>query len=532
MRKRFKYFAIAVIVGCVLIAISFKLFDWKTFMICAVSTPYYQMFQMEPCTHHINPVLYYMPLAEAGCHITSLGAPQYGFYAFYLMPIFKLTGLTVFSFSFVMTLFYLLGAVAIITPVFICLKNPYLKLLLVPVLCAVQGALSQVSLRWDPYFQYYPIRFLTPSLAVLFIYLIIRAGTSGICLTAIFSFILGFLIFWNFDSGITTAVAWLIFFLLFAFVETFKRGGMAHRASCQMLAAAAMLALGACTFMFILIHSDRSGMALDNLFKVQKIFYLSGFSMLPIPRSLHPWMAVLAVYLISLLVTLPSILQAGSKCSCRRQLLFFISVLGTGLFSYYQGRSHDMVLPAVTWPAFLCCFLACDWLFSVDDAKKMNTFRFLALPFMILCISLSLRLALNSQWYLERIALLNYSLTSNELNSKTLPFQCTVKWLAGFKSEPPGSVLIISPAESLFYVESGLRPLRMLPSEQERFILRRQEEEILKLIRSGSVRHLFMTPYWINTPEQNRLMEAIVTNYKREETPSTLLLRHWTFKEQ
>lgn len=139
---------------------------------------------------------------------------------------------------------------------------------------------------------------------------------------------------------------------------------------------------------------------------------------------------------------------------------------------------------------------------------------------------------MNSPWYLERIALLNYSLTSNELNSKTLPFQSTVKWLAGFKSEPPGSVLIISQAESLFYVESGLRPLRMLPSEQERFILRRQEEEVLKLIRSGSVRHLFMTPYWINTPEQNRLMEAIVTNYKREETPSTLLLRHWTFKGQ
>src|SRR6185437_4333635 len=37
----------------------------------------------------------------------------------------------------------------------------------------------------------------------------------------------------------------------------------------------------------------------------------------------------------------------------RTSLLFLISVLGCGLFSYFQGRSHPMVLLLAWWPALV-----------------------------------------------------------------------------------------------------------------------------------------------------------------------------------
>ena len=525
--KRFAITLMIVSGICLLISISYRLFNWKILAMCSE----YPLFHYRNPVFHINPVLYYTALAETGNYSTAFGAPQYGFYSLYLKPVFNMFGLTTYSFSFIMTLLYLAGFIAVAVPIFRNLQNIYLKLLLIPTLCAVQGSLGQVSCHWDPYFQYYPIRFLVPALSILMLYLILRTkkGASQLYLAMLSSFILGFSVFWNFDSGITTIIAWLGFFLLFAAVETLKTRVFNNRAIFSFLIVLAMMALGVASATVTLLACDKNGFSFEHMFEVQKTFYMKGVCMLPMPLSLHPWMAVLGVYVAVLALTIPNILRTGLLCSHKRMLAFYIAIIGTGLFSYYQGRSHDMTLPAVIWPAILCCFLGCDWCLTADSIRRRSAIRFLSIPFLILCVALTVRLAWNSPWYLKRIILLHESVATTELNSRTMPVSYTIDWLAGYQNEAPGSVLIIHQAEALFYVESGLYPLSLLPSDQERFCFRRQEADMQKLIQSESIRHLFISPILPNTPEYERLGKTIRSLYKLEET---FLLQHWTLKER
>jgi hypothetical protein len=521
IKKRVTIALILVWATCFLIAVSFRVFDWKSL---------FENVNFD-AIHHMNPVLYYTSMAETGRYTTSLGAPQYGIYSLYLKPLFNIIGLTVYSFSLIMTLLYLLAVIAITLPIIRHMQNPYLKLLIVPVLCALQGALGQASYIWIPFFQYYPIRFLLPALSILMLYLILntKKENTRLCLTSSSSFTLGFLIFWNLDSGITTIIAWLGFFLLFAFIETIKRRALFNTASFLCVAAVAMLALGAGGATIILITCDQTGITISRLFEMQRIFYLNGFSLLPMPLSLHPWMAVLGIYLATLGVTLPIILRSGLQSSPKRILAFFVAILGIGLFTYYQGRSHDMNLPAVAWPAIICCFLACDWCLSADPEKRLSAIRLLSLPFMIIAVSLSVKLAWNCPWYFNRMLLLHKGITTTELNSKTMYMYYTIAWLSEYRNEPPGSVLIICPGESVYYVESGLHPLAPLPSEQERFFFNWQEAEMQKIIRTGNIRHLFISPVLSKTPEYHGICETIFSLYKPEEK---FLLEHWTLKAQ
>lgn len=526
IKKRFVP-ALAIVLGiCLPISISYRIFNWKILAMCSE----YPLYHYKNPVLHINPVLYYISLAETGNYSTPFGAPQYGFYSLYLKPVFSLLGLTLYSFSFVMTLLYLLGAVAIAVPIFRHMKNIYLKLLLVPALCAIQGSLSQVSDHWDPYYQYYPIRLLVPALSVLMLYLILRTEKqeTRLYLVGLSSFGLGFLVFWNLDSGITTIIAWLGFFLLFALVEIVKRQAFINRASALFFLGIAMLAFGVGTAAAILIICNRTSFSFSHMFEVQRIFYLKGVMMLPMPLYLHPWMAVLGAYVATLVLTLPSIFRTGISCSPKRMLAFYIAILGFGLFAYYQGRSHDMAMPAVIWPAILCCFLACDWCLSAPPTERRSAISFLAMPFVILCVSLTLKLLWNSPWYFNRMILLHETVMTTELNSKTMPVSYTIDWLSEYRNEPPGSVFIIHQAESIFYVESGLHPSPLLPSEQERSFFRYQEADTQKILQSGTVKHIFISPILPKTPEYKRICETIRPRY---ELDKALLLEHWTLKE-
>lgn len=520
IKKWFTPILAFVLAVCFLIAVSFRVFSWEV------------LFENRnyAILHDLNPVLYYASLAETGNYLTTFGAPQYGFYSLYLKPVFSFLGLTIYSFSFVMTLLYLLGVIAVAVPIFRNLHSPYLKLLLVPVLCAIQGSLGQVYNEWDPCFAYYPIRFLIPALSVLMLYIILRTerDNTRICLAALFSFLLGFLAFWNFDSGIITIIAWTAFSLLFATVETIRRRA-SNPALSLSLVVVGMLMLGIGTASIILITCDKSGISFGRLFEMQRMFYMTGFNMLPMPLTPHPWMAVMGVYVAALVLTLPVILRTGLQCSPRRMLALYIAVIGIGLFTYYQGRSHDRVLPAVVWPAILCCFLACDWCLSADSAKQRSAIRLLALPFMVFAVSLTVELSWNFPWYLNKMILLHQESTKNELNSSTLPASYTFDWLSKYRNEPPGSVLILSSAESVYYVESGLHPLALLPSEQERFFFRWQEADLQKILQTRTLKHLFISPILSQVPEYKRIDGTIRSLYKFEES---FLLEHWILKEQ
>ncbi len=505
-----------------LVAISFRIFNWK---IAAFNLDF-------DSVHHTNPVLYYISLAETGYYSTQFGAPQYGFYSFYLKPIFYIIGLNLYSFSLVMTFLYLSSLALLVVPIFSQLRNIYLKLLLIPVLCGLHGLISIATAQWiPPIFQYYPIRFLVPATSVFMLYLIIKANNPNlkICLASIFSFILGFFAYWNFDSNIVTLIAWLCIFLIMSLSETIKNRSIKNHAVSMSIAVIFMMALGIGSVTYILIRSDLNQLAFSKLFETQRIFYMSGFCMLPIPRVLHPWMALAGVYISALAISFPAVLSFGIRTSSKLILALYLSILGIGLFSYYQGRSHDMNLASVSWPAFLCCFLACDWCFSAKSTFNNSIIRFIAVPFVVICVSLTFRIVGNITWYFERIIQFKHLFVETENTPMTDMFLYTADWLSKYRNEPSGSVLILHPAEALFCVESGLHPSALIASDQERFFMRRQEQDLRRLLESGTVKHLFTSTTWSPMSEYQRLLEVVRSNYRLEETSS---LDHWVLKSR
>ena len=106
----------------------------------------------------------------------------------------------------------------------------------------------------------------------------------------------------------------------------------------------------------------------DYLF-YQGIFYGNGFYMMPMP-FFHPWNLVILVYLTGIIQSvfyfagrLPSdqpVEPISNPDHRKRMLVFILSILGVGLFGYYQGRSHPIVLTAVLWPALLLIAIYLD----------------------------------------------------------------------------------------------------------------------------------------------------------------------------
>jgi hypothetical protein len=57
------------------------------------------------------------------------------------------------------------------------------------------------------------------------------------------------------------------------------------------------------------------------------------------------------------------------------KLVFFLSILGLGLFAYYQGRSHEYVLTLVWWPCFILLAIFLDSMLSAWRNRRSSLLR-------------------------------------------------------------------------------------------------------------------------------------------------------------
>ena len=85
------------------------------------------------------------------------------------------------------------------------------------------------------------------------------------------------------------------------------------------------------------------------------------------------------IYLLGMGFGLQAFLDGNRNTFAR--LSMFLGILGTGLFTYYQGRSHDYNLLSVCWPAVLLGFLFADRLLLAIRARLLpRQLCWLALP--------------------------------------------------------------------------------------------------------------------------------------------------------
>jgi len=296
-------------------------------------------------SYHFNALYASVVSANQGRVLTVDTLNQYGLYAQLLQPVFKLTGLSVTSFTAVIGGLTAVSYVAVWTGLVRVTRNPWVALF---------GLLALVFFNWllplevsslDWYFQYRPLRILFPMLSFAAAVQYHHRPSRWLYWVSLIG--LGVGVLWNLDAGLPALVAWVGGRGLTAVA---RQGRWAAVRTIALDGAAAVAACGAVLAGYVAAVYFSSGAVPDfrQMILFQKTFYVTGLAMLPMPMP-GTWVLVGLVYLSGFVFAIRSALAGDA--SPRAHAAFVLSLLGIALFSYYQGRSHPAVLLSAAWPA-------------------------------------------------------------------------------------------------------------------------------------------------------------------------------------
>lgn len=345
--------------------------------------------------------------------------------------------------------------------------------------------LSNQLLVPDPYFQYWPIRFVFPALSIPLVhYLYKRISFQRILLLSAF---VGLALLWNMDSGIAIFYATsMLTFLVMALKIRGKSPHFSVASSKRLVFYTCLLPFLSLTFfgLGLLLLSVGSGQSLklEWLSMYQVIFYNLGYFMMPMPASLFIWQTVISVYIISLVV---SNYRLNNGDYWHDVLPFvYLPLLGAGLFSYYQGRSHFLNIISVCWPAILIAGLLADKHLYEIKKKRLSPVT-IALP-----IAAFLGFILPN-WILFRYFGEFASYGLRVPFEKNHPFYKPSKNIASELqlikescSDPAKPCFIITQRQGIYSLEAGISSELKGPSPIE-IILRSDRDKLFSQLRNG-----------------------------------------------
>lgn len=287
---------------------------------------------------------------------------QYGLYPQLLGSLFRLTPFSVQKLSLVFASMQVLSLSAVLYVVLRLTRYAVFRSAFgIALVLATFETVMKINGVADFYFQYWPSRFFWPAVSVLAFYFYARQPRLSRLVPLSLCAAIGLV--WNADTGVMIAGAVAACLgaksiLRWCHPQTRQRTPRWHEAQALCLHVGIVLAVLAATALSFLWAAHEAP-HWSWLFKYQSLFYEVGLNMLPLPLTLAtPWMSVLAVYVLGLLFAL-SQWRAG-RGDFVADLIFYLSLLGWGLFIYYQGRSHILNLVTVCWPALAIATILAD----------------------------------------------------------------------------------------------------------------------------------------------------------------------------
>jgi len=304
---------------------------------------------------------------------------QYGCYGEFISPILKSLGSTVTVVTSVFCVLLIVAAWSAIAFSAILIKHPLL-IFSCGVCIVIAAALNLIYYVHEPVLQYFPLRFLFPSIALLgAVWLQKSPDKKRAAALGLFS---GAAIAWNLESGLATLISLGGFVTIGNFTA---KPWLDPKNRIPALQNAAVYLLGSAVFIsaFILYLDIKSGSSVDlrNYIIFQQVFSVTGFGMIPIPAPPDLW-TIHALFLFAVLVFCTLRTCSSGDRDEELELAGFVAVLGIGLFVYYVGRSHPLVLKLVAWPSIFLFFFLLD---KSAGSSKTN----LAKSFMVLAMIIS-----------------------------------------------------------------------------------------------------------------------------------------------
>lgn len=200
-----------------------------------------------------------------------------------------------------------------------------------------------------PYYQYFPLRVIFSSFFIWYIWHYLKKETWS---NYLFGFAMcGLAMLWNLDTGLPVAGSWTIFLIYTTLAEKgwSSRKKMVKSAWHAGSLAATVMVTGVTYGFFAYWRSGRFPVWMD-LFKFQELFYKTGYNMLPM-KPIDLWNIMLYVYFAVFLGSVIALLNG--RVTAKDKFRFFLSILGVGIFIYYQGRSHLLNLFPTSYPCLI-----------------------------------------------------------------------------------------------------------------------------------------------------------------------------------
>jgi hypothetical protein len=265
---------------------------------------------------------------------------------------------------------------------------------------------AQYYFPYGPVFQHWPHRVLFPGILLLMAWFYQKARGEVRSLLYYLTFIIcGIAVLWNFDTGIVVFVSWLMF-LYWETLGQWRTFHIKNITLAMMKHTVSALTIVIFTIGWLYLYTFvRSGVFPDmsSLLSYETMRYGSGFAMIPMPL-IHPWNLIILTYCIGIYISISHMarkmvvvnLAEDQIQTSRVGMIFILSIMGLGLFIYYQGRSADAALLDSFWSVFFLLALFADDLlqrFSINwkklssvTAKASN----IATGFLFLLLSLVL----------------------------------------------------------------------------------------------------------------------------------------------
>ena len=317
---------------------------------------------------NLNVVLYSVSQVQQGKILLSDFTAQYGLYAHFLYPLFKLINVNIVSFSATMAALTVLSYSLIFFALRKIISNNLIVFFSFIAIIYFSYYTSFFNGPWfDIAYASNPIRRIFPALIIFLGFSYIINPKKILYLLIIFLSSLAML--WNFETGVICFLSFYIYVLyeklavnnLRSYVSSFIK---------HSIISASILTLTFFLFSIIIYLQSGSFPNWSLFFKYASVFGMTGFMAMPMP-IFHAWNLVFLVYVYGIYIGLKSILS--NKKNILDRAAFFLAIFGLGISSYYLNRSHDFNLFPILYPSFI--LLAIYLSKVLDHSKRANIFK-------------------------------------------------------------------------------------------------------------------------------------------------------------
>lgn len=482
-------------------------------------------------TIHFDAVVYALSQVVAGKTILADLPSQYGLWPEIVAPALKLTGLSVLGLTSAFAVLQLLSLAAVFFVLLRLTKLPVFKIAggMALVLCTF-GTPLLFGDAPDPYFQYWPLRFLWPAISVFLFYKF--TSKKSLWRSAVVSVAAAVGALWNLDTGLFIIVSFGAFLLAKMvavwLVSHARQLGDHGQWQSKKYGVAALLHAGITMVVIALFLTALQSKATVQLnwgwlFKYQSIFYELGFMMMPLPITPEPWMVILAVYLFGILCAVRQWTTHSS--TARMDTVFYLSILGLGLFIYYQGRSHVLNLLSVSWPALVVAIILSDEAIRGVKARLLPpNFSYLPVLVMTVLSICCLSFLMNAWMMVGRVG--------DSYKTRNIPTASYVANEIEFiqsHSTHNHECLILAKRQGIDYVETGLASPVKGPGLIE-IILVEDRDRLRQQVLDGDVDCLFLGLGVHSSPDLDLDDQQLMKKYVLLANNSLQSMQYWRSK--